>query len=208
MADRILTWHIPTPGSPTPVFYADKNYEPKELRIYAERAPGAGDLLVDILDDGVSIMDDNSYQKLTFKAEDAYLEVGTPSATAFTVNESISGVTSGASAKVREFSLTKGRLTLYDVGTTAFTVGESLLGASSGATGVVNAYVRAIKSAANTTVAGQSRANLPKGKNSNDTAQDFKTGVQIGEGSWVSLSIPDFAGASNVTVQLEMGELW
>jgi len=206
MTTRFVVWHIPTPGSPTPVFYIDRDCEAVALRIYAERAPGAGDLLVDILDDGVSIMDSNDYQKMTLSQSGAYIEVGTPSAADFTAGETITGGTSVATAKVVEYTITKSRLYLIDVSGT-FTVGETITGGSSAATGKVDAYVRATKSAAQTTVNGQSHATLPKNTNSNDAAQDFKDSVQIAEGSWLSLSQVDLAGASNVTIQLELDEL-
>ncbi len=205
MDTRFITWHIPNPGVPLPVFYIDRDSEPVALRIYAVRVPGAGDLLVDVLDDGDSIMKSNSYQTWAFKDDKAYIEFGTPSATAFQVGETISGGTSLASAKVTANN--HGRLTLTDVSSTAFTVGETITGATSLATGVVNSYVRAIKSAARTTSTDQSHANLPKNKNSNDAAQDFQNSIYIAEGSWMSLSVLDMAGAGNVTVQLELEAL-
>src|SRR3990170_2981310 len=74
MLDRHLVWHISSPGVPLPVYYIDRDSEPSGLRIYAETPPNGGDLLVDILDDGVSIMNSNNSNKVTFKAEDAYTE--------------------------------------------------------------------------------------------------------------------------------------
>lgn len=204
MSDRIFVWHIPSLPAEVPTYYIDKDCLPTALRIYAERAPGSGDLLVDILDDGVSIMNGNNYQKVTFKDEPGYIEFGTPSGT-FTVVETITGGTSGATAKVT--SNRCGRLGITDASTTAFTVAETITGGSSSATGVVNAYVKAIKNSTKEVIAGQSRANLPKNKNAHSAAQDFKPGVQIAEGSWVSLSLLDAAGASGITVQLEVEEL-
>ncbi len=203
---RFLIWHIANPGVPTPTFYVDRDCEPIGLRIYAETAPNGGDLLVDILDDGVSIMKSNDYEKMTIKNEQGYIEFGTPSGT-FTVNETVTGGTSAATAKVAENK--SGRLTLIldSPSATVFTVGETITGGSSSATGVVNAYVRQTRSAARTIVAGQSHANLPKNKNSNDTAKDFIDMVQIKEGSWVSLKEIILNGASNVTVQLELNDL-
>ena len=203
MLDRHLVWHISSPGVPLPVYYIDRDSEPSGLRIYAETPPNGGDLLVDILDDGVSIMNSNNSNKVTFKAEDAYIEFGTPSGT-FTVNETITGGTSSATAKVRGNKL--GRGTLYDV-SGIFTSGETITGGSSSATGVVGTFVREIKSVSNTTVAGRSHANLPKNKNSNDEAQDFQPGVYFKEGSWVSCNPIELNGASNITIQLDLTAL-
>jgi len=196
-----FVWHIPTPGSPTPTLYVDRDCEPLALRIYAERAPDAT-LLVDVLDDGVSIMNSNDYQKWTFVDEAAYIEFGTPSGT-FTVKETITGGTSGVTAKVSANRV--GRLTLYDV-SGVFTLNETITGGSSSATGVVNSFVRAKKSAKRTTESGQSHASLVKGETSSDAAHDFKPGVDIREGSWLSLSVIAMAGAQNVTVQLDVTE--
>src|SRR3990167_7880371 len=194
-------WHIPTSGSPTPTFYVDRDCEPLALRIHAGRAPDAV-LLLDVLDDGVSIMNSNDYIKWTFEHEDAYIEFGTPSGT-FTVNETITGGTSSVTAKVSANRL--GRLTLYDV-SGVFTLAETITGGSSSATGVVNSFVRQKKSAKQTTVSGRPHASLLKGETSSDAAQDFKPGTDIREGSWLSLSVIDMAGAQNVTVQLDVTE--
>ena len=203
MSDRILVWHIPNPGVALPRFYIDRDSEPVALRIYAETAPNGGDLLVDILDDGVSIMNSNNYQKMTFKDEDAYIEFGTPSGT-FTVNETVTGGTSSATARVKANKL--GHLTLTDVSGT-FSVSETITGGSSAATGVVNAYVKQVKNYTKAIIAGQSHASLPKNKNSESAAQDFQQSVEIAEGSWLSLNPLDLMGASNVTVQLELKNL-
>lgn len=203
MSEKLI-WHIPTPGSPLPRYYIDRDTEPVALRIYAEGAPVSGDLLVDILDDGVSIMNDNNYQKLTFTNTRGYIQYGTYSG-AFTVGEVVEGGTSGATAKVRKDWY--GRLDLYDESVTTFTVGETITGQSSTSTATVDAYVRPVLDSPMTIVSGQSHANLPKGKNSNDAAQDFKDLVYIAEGSWLSLSVLEYAGAQNITVQLELEAL-
>jgi hypothetical protein len=204
MVDRIMIWHVPTLPAVTPTYYADRDYEPVALRIYAERSPGAGDMLVDILDDGVSIMNSNSFKTVEFRLEDAVIEYGTHSGT-FTVGETITGGTSAATARV--LTDHAGRLTLINVSTTLFTVGETITGATSSATAVIDAYIRPKQEFIGKTVAGQSHAVLPKGTNSDEAAQDFIPGVDIRQGSWVSLSILDAAGAGNVTVQLELRDL-
>ena len=203
MADRYLVWHIANPGVPLPVFYIDQDSEPSALRVYAATTPNGGDLLVDILDDGVSIMNDNNSQKTSFKSEDAYIEFGAPTLT-FTVNETITGGTSGATAKVSKNQF--GRVTLFDV-SGIFTSGETITGGSSAATGVIGSYVRQVKSASRTIVTGKSHANLSKNLTSTDSAQDFIPGVQIREGSWVSLNPLELNGASQVTIQLELTAL-
>jgi hypothetical protein len=158
--------------------------------------------VVDILDDGVSIMKSNDIQKWTFKDEPAYIEFGTHTLT-FTVNELITGGTSAATARVSKNQF--GRLTLYDV-SGIFTLGETITGGSSSATGTVDSYVRAIKSAASATIVGRSQASLPQNTTSDVIAGDFQTGVVIREGSWLSLSVLEY-GASNVTIQLELTAL-
>jgi len=63
MSDRTLVWHIPQvrgdDGSQGPVYYAERGYSPNAVRLYARQAPGGGDLLVDVRDDGVSIFTGN-----------------------------------------------------------------------------------------------------------------------------------------------------
>lgn len=60
---RILVWHVPHArgdnASQGPVYYADHDYDPGTLRLYARLAPNGADLKVDIRDDGVSIMTSN-----------------------------------------------------------------------------------------------------------------------------------------------------
>ena len=60
---RILVWHLPQVrgdnASQGPVFYADHDYDPGALRLYARLAPNGADLLVDIQDDGTSIFTSN-----------------------------------------------------------------------------------------------------------------------------------------------------
>jgi len=204
MADRIMVWHVPTLPAVTPVFYADRDYKAVALRIYAARAPGAGDLTVDILDDGVSIMDSNTAQTAGFKFENAYIEYNTLVG-AFTVNELVTGDSSGATGYVRENST--GKLVLYDPSATKFTVGETINGSSSSASAVVTAYVKEKHQYLHGTTAGRSHAILPKNATAEEAAQDFITSVEIDEGSWVSLSLLDAAGASGITVQLELDAL-
>src|SRR4030042_367494 len=147
-----MVWHIPSLPALLPSFYAETDYQPMALRVFAERVPDAGELLVDILVDGVSIMNANNYIKRSFQDNPAYIEFGTHSATAFSVNETITGGTSGATAKVS--AATSSRLTLYDVSTTAFTVGETITGGTSTAPATGNAYVRGIKGSSTIVVVG------------------------------------------------------
>ena len=203
MNTRFIVWHIPVLGTPLPKYYIDRDVEPRALRIYAGIAPSSTDLLVDILDDGVSIMNSNNRQKVTFKNEESYLEFNALSGT-FTIGETITGGTSGATAKIDSKAV--GHLTIYEVSGT-FTVGETITGGTSAATAVVNAYVKQVKNSTKSQVAGQSRAMLPKDKSSSEAAQDFIPGVEIEEGSWLSLSVLEAAGANNITVQLEVEEL-
>lgn len=200
---RYIVWHIPNPGAPLPRFYVDRASEPAALRIRAETAPNGGDFLVDVLDDGVSIMNFNNADKVSISNVDGYIEFGTPSGT-FIVKELVTGGTSSATARVSANSF--GRLTLYDI-SAVFTAGETITGGTSGATGVVGTFVRPLRSVSHTTVVGQAHANLPKNKNANESAEDFQNGVQIAEGSWLSLDVLEANGASNITVQLELDAL-
>ena len=58
--NRILVWHLDpirgADGSQGPVFYADHDYLPQAIRLYARVAPGGGSLKVDIRADGTSIL--------------------------------------------------------------------------------------------------------------------------------------------------------
>ena len=60
---RILVWHLPSlrgdSGSQGPVFYADHDYTPGAVRLYARQATNGGELLVDIRTDGESIFTSN-----------------------------------------------------------------------------------------------------------------------------------------------------
>ena len=57
---RTITWHVPQirgdSGSQGAVFYADHDYTPGAIRLYARQAPNAGDLTVDIKANGSSIL--------------------------------------------------------------------------------------------------------------------------------------------------------
>lgn len=58
--NRYLVWHFDlvagTNGAQGPVYFADQNYAPGSIRLSAQKAPDAGDLRVDIKDDGISIL--------------------------------------------------------------------------------------------------------------------------------------------------------
>ena len=60
MIHRILNWHF-SGDLDMPAFYAERDYEPTNIRLYARNAP-SGTCKVDIRDDGVSILAD--YAKL------------------------------------------------------------------------------------------------------------------------------------------------
>ncbi len=75
MADRILTWSVKRcDGNPTtilPAYYMESEYTPTAVRIYAETAPTVDDAEFEILDDGVSIMNDHQYSYSTYAANTA-----------------------------------------------------------------------------------------------------------------------------------------
>ena len=60
---RILSWHVPQirgdSGSQGVVHYAEADYAPGAMRLYARKAPDGGDLTVDVRADGVSIFTSN-----------------------------------------------------------------------------------------------------------------------------------------------------
>lgn len=61
MGTRILNWHFN--GNPDmQVYYIEQDMEPRGIRIHSKTPPSGGDCKVDILDDGVSIL--NDYAKL------------------------------------------------------------------------------------------------------------------------------------------------
>src|SRR5512143_668732 len=99
MADRILIWHIASLPAVTPVYYMERAYRPTALRLYAKRSPTAGELLVDILDDDVSIMRASSHRVEKHTNTPGYIEYAQASGT-FTAGETVTGGTSGATAKI------------------------------------------------------------------------------------------------------------
>jgi hypothetical protein len=71
--DRVLTWHFPKGGDKSqPAYYMETDYQPSAVRIYAEKAPAAGDCQVDIFDDGVSIFNDTATVRPYFSSTVRY----------------------------------------------------------------------------------------------------------------------------------------
>ena len=68
MAKRYLTWHMERPrgdgAKEGPTYYADVALTPGNIRLHSRKAPDAGDLQVDIRDDGTSILS-SSYARMT-----------------------------------------------------------------------------------------------------------------------------------------------
>uniref|UniRef100_A0A6M3XV57 Uncharacterized protein n=1 Tax=viral metagenome TaxID=1070528 RepID=A0A6M3XV57_9ZZZZ len=203
MADRILVW---SPSTHDAVFYLDEDYSPDALRIHAKDAPTLGDLVVDILDDGVSVMETgtNTIQKMT--KTNGQIWYGTYSGT-FQVGELVSGGSSGAYGEV--ISTASGMLEiLHTTPTTAFTVTETITGATSLATATVDAWVAPQEYDTPETTARTSNARLGQGETLNEEAEDFgpdKPTLQ--KGSLVTLSILKSGGANGVTVQLELSKV-
>jgi hypothetical protein len=207
MADRIITFIIPKKtGDGTRqggTFYIEEDYEPIAVRVYSRIAPSLGDLEVDIKADGVSIFKETVTTSETPKTTPSEISYGTHSATVFTVNESISGTTSGAIGLIESLSL--GHLNLRLIGTTAFTAGETITGASSGATATVDSFVRGginvvFKSTTETGVI------LAQGDNSEEDITDFADEI-LNAGSWVSCDIGETGGAKDITVSLELARM-
>ena len=159
-------------------------------------------MIVDILDDDVSIMNTNNKHKVKFIQEEAYLEVNTESGT-FTDYETITGGTSGSTARVKFTKIGHIRL-LINTPSAAFTIGETVTGTSSSATAVVTAYVPQKYGYSVSVSEGQSHAILLKNQIYDTVAEDFKAGTVIDEGSWLSCSLLDDAGAGDITIQIEL----
>ena len=60
MASRVLVWHLETPErdgtEQGPAYYMERDYTPTALRLLARQAPDGGPLIVNLKDDGVSIL--------------------------------------------------------------------------------------------------------------------------------------------------------
>ena len=203
MSDWILVW---TPSTHDAVFYLDDDYFPDNLRIHAVDAPTLGDLVVDILDDGESIMDNgiNTAQVMTKK--DGQIWYGTHTGT-FQLREIVTGGSSGATGEV--LSIAPGMLgILHTSPRTAFTVGETITGGTSGATATVDAWEAPQEYGTPQSTARASNARLEQGETLNEDAEDFGADKPIlGKGSLITLSILKMGGANGATVQLELSKV-
>lgn len=203
MADRILVW---TPTTHDAAFYLDEDYSPEALRLYAAGAPTLGDLVVDIYDDGDSIMQGGSITANKMTKTDGEIFYGTHTL-AFIVGELVSGVTSSAYGEVLETA--PGKLVVWHTTPKLqFKVAETINGATSGATATVDAWVAPQEYYTPETAAGTSNARLEQGEHLNEDAEDFgaeKPTMQTG--SIVTLKILEYGGANNITVQLELDKV-
>uniref|UniRef100_A0A6M3L327 Uncharacterized protein n=1 Tax=viral metagenome TaxID=1070528 RepID=A0A6M3L327_9ZZZZ len=199
MADRILVW---TPTTHDTAFYLEEDYAPEALRLYAVNAPTLGDLVVDILEDGVSIMQGGSVTAKQMTKTNGKIFYGTYDG-AFQEGELVSG-TSGAGAEILESK--PGELVVWHTTPKIqFAVGETITGASSTATATVDAWGAPQEYYTTESSPITSNARLEQGENLNEEAEDF--GAQkptLQTGSMVTLKILEYGGASNITVQLEL----
>ena len=204
--NRIIWWHIPNPGVPLPAFYMEKDYVPKNVRIYAETAPTIRDLEVEIRNNGTSIFAerDSSYRI----GSPIYSEISynTLATSTFRVDEIITGGTSGAHGRVISDN-TLGNMTLDLIGDTVFTVGETITGGTSLATAVVlNFILGEIQATTMKRGVVKATAALPKGMNLEEYAEDF-TATTIEAGSVLTCHVIEMSNANNVTIQLELETL-
>jgi hypothetical protein len=132
MAKRILTWsfaRFPEGGILLPAYYMDADYEPVEVRIYADSVPKVNAAKFDILNDGVSIFNDKT--EVANSTELFYQMHHVPDTT----------------------------------------------------------------------------VELAATQSSDTMVEDFKNGVMLDEGTWVTCKVTDDSGARNVTIQLELQEM-
>lgn len=208
MADKVLTWHIPVViGEGVrqgPTHYVDGDYTPTRLIIHAENAPINGNLEIDILDDGVSILEDRSSTYVTPTYANASLEYNGLTL-AFSEQEVVTGGTSGATGYVLTDN-GKGSMVLYDTSGT-YTADETITGGTSGATATVNAFVAAKRGHVVTSDPEYRWALLIDGDNLETDAEDFVDAAEIADGSMMTCNVGETNGAGNITVHLLMEQV-
>lgn len=206
MANRILVWHIPSPGAVLPIYYAERDYTPAKLRIMAGNAPRAKEFWVDIKDDGVSILSDRAATHQRWSEKYTTLGYNTLATSTFRVGESVSGGTSGAAGIVRSDG--HGNMELSMTTAASFADGETITGATSTATAKVISSARGSTNiSAITTDSPITRTVLALGQSLEDMADLFDGEVTIEEGSLITCDVEQMGDAGNVTVQLELESL-
>lgn len=206
MADRILEWYLPE-NTTNQAFCLDRSYAlPAVVRINAGIAPDGGDLVIDILDDGVSIFGSHRTDTVIWRDDLSVilterLTYTTPY-TNFVLRETVTGQSSGAEAIVINNEL--GRLELERTNTIAFTAEEII-----GSVSLTSAYVSVwMPGGAHTKqIAGTTKyiSILPKGKTSEDDASNFDNDATLMEQySWITLDVVQSGGAKQISVQLEL----
>lgn len=199
---KTLVW---TPTTHDAAFYLEEDYALKALTIHAVDAPTNGDLIIDILDDGKSIMVQGEVKATKLTKTDAVIWFGTHSTADFTLDEEVEGGSSSSKADV--LKVDPGQLTVVlKPPLTNFEVGETVTGASSGATGVVDALEGPQEYYTPTSSPRTSEAVLAQGQNINSDAEDFGDNL-LREGSLITLKILEQGGANKVSVQLELESL-
>ena len=202
--DRILTW---TSDTLYATYFLNRDCSVEALRIYAGRAPDAGDLVVDILDDGVSIMSPNNVLSTVTSYVPTEIHYRLSTTTEFTVGERITGATSGATGNLLVDHLHDGYMTLTQFNKTAYTKTETITGLSSGATATVDSFIPELYNTEYSTDSEGTKAILPMGENSEPDAEDFiESQTVLGAGSWITLNLTP-NGAHQVTIQLELSEM-
>ncbi len=207
MADRVLTWHIPEikgTGRQGPTFYVEDDYEEIAVRVHAETAPVDGELQIDILDDDVSIFNNKASSRDSVTENNPEIEFHGLTGL-FSVNETITGGTSSATAKILSTN-NIGHMELQKLNATAFSTAETITGASSAATATVDKYVPPSKTLKTISTDSNTYISLEEEDNTEEMAEDFNS-TPIEKGSWVSLNIGKTGGANNITVHLELKRL-
>ena len=196
---RILEWTSTTHEAS---FILDRDYSPDKLVLYAKYAPTLGDLVVDILDDGVSIMQGGDITVNNMTKYDGEIFYGAYTGT-FVVRELVSG-TGGAYGEVLEIQPCYLKV-IHTTPGTPFVVGETITGVTSVATGVIDAWVAPNEYYTPESRPRTSNARLEQGENLNTDAGDFgKDKPILSEGSVITLVKLEEGGANGITVQLEL----
>jgi hypothetical protein len=200
---RILNWHFGSEEQPA--YYMERDYAPLHVRIYAGIPPDGDGLKIDIRDDGTSIFANRITSPTVTTVVRPEIQYSSQSG-AFTVNETITGGTSGATANV--VSDTLGRLVITNISATNFSVDETITGGTSGSTANVDSFVRESETYTVTARDAENVAFLGAGDNLDTIAEDYvNEDATIEEGSMVTCHKIESNGASDITVQLELESL-
>jgi len=208
MADRILNWYldeITGDGTNQGATYCmDVGYAlPARVRIYAKRVPEAGDLLIDIKEDGESIF--GTYTELSQERTNPLSRVDYHglATSIYQNNELVDDGT--VYARVMNHHNNKGWMDVLLLGTTSMTVGATLSGGTSLATSTIDAFTKGGLHIENAFTEKSYYATLPEGSNKEENAANFAGDkLSVKQFSWITLDVVQSGGAKGITVQLEL----